>query len=66
MSRAILEHRRKMRKKMTNLQKENSKEYWNILRTKRNRTRPEIQMDTLYNYFKDLNNADDDEGDLII
>ena len=64
MSKAMLEHRRKMRKNLASLQKGNSKEFWNIIRTKKERSPPDIHINVLYNYFKDLNSSDELEGDL--
>ncbi len=65
MNKAIANHRRDLRKKLNNLKSTNTKEYWNLLRDKRSKVKPEVPIDIFHDFFKDLNSGFDDNDDII-
>ena len=50
-------HRKKMRNKLKNLKSTNPKEYWQILNNGRERKQPDIPLEELFEFFKNLNKA---------
>jgi hypothetical protein len=50
-------HRKEMSKKIKNLRSNNSKEYWNILRQGTNKKQPNISIDSLFEFFRNINKA---------
>lgn len=61
MNKSIREHRKTFRKKMNNLKNSNPKEFWKILNTKKERNKPCVPMNVLYEFFKDLNSSDEED-----
>ena len=62
MDTSIREHRKNFRKKMNNLKSNNPKEYWKILNAKRGRKKTNIHINTLFDFFKNLNSSDAHEN----
>jgi hypothetical protein len=50
-------HRKEMSRKIKNLRSNNSKEYWNILRQDINKKQPNISIDSLFKFFRNINKA---------
>jgi hypothetical protein len=50
-------HRKEMSRKIKNLRSNNSKEYWNILRQGTNKKQPNISIDSLFEFFRNINKA---------
>ena len=50
-------HRKEMSRKLKNLRSNNSKEYWNILRQGTNKKQPNISIDSLFEFFRNINKA---------
>ena len=50
-------HRKEMSRKIENLRSNNSKEYWNILRQGTNKKQPNISIDSLFEFFRNINKA---------
>ena len=48
-------YRKKMSLELRNLRKSNSKEYWKILNRGKTETEPNIPIESLFEYFKNLN-----------
>ena len=63
MNKSICQYRKSFRKKMNNLRKCNSKEYWKILNSNRQKCKPRISTDILYDFFKNLNSAEGEDAD---
>ena len=56
MNKYINKHKKQMQQKLRNLKHKNPKEFWKILNNiKRKEDDPDISIDTLYEYFKNLN-----------
>ncbi|XP_071123270.1 uncharacterized protein [Mytilus edulis] len=58
MDKSMREYRKKFQKHMKNLRTKNPKEYWKILNRGGKRTKPNIALDVLFDFFKNLNNAE--------
>jgi uncharacterized protein YeeX (DUF496 family) len=50
-------HRKEMSRKIKNLRSNNSKKYWNILRQGTNKKQPNISIDSLFEFFRNINKA---------
>jgi hypothetical protein len=50
-------HRQEMSRKIKNLRSNNSKEHWNILRQGTNKKQPNISIDSLFEFFRNINKA---------
>jgi hypothetical protein len=50
-------HRKEMSRRIKNLRSNNSKEYWNILRQGTNKKQPNISIDSLFEFFRNINKA---------
>lgn len=64
MNRAINTHKKEMRKKIDNLRKGNTKEYWNLINNRQSRSNGSntyISIETLHDFFKDLNSGNEHE-----
>jgi hypothetical protein len=48
-----------MREELKNLKTSDPKEYWKILNRGREKKQPDIPMEDLFNFFKNLNKAPD-------
>ena len=56
MNKYINKHKKQMQQKLRNLKHKNPKEFWEILNNiERKEDEPDISIDTLYEYFKNLN-----------
>ena len=64
MDKAIAQHRKNMRKKIDKLKKDNSKEFWKFFNRhkKQHRENSNISINILYEFFKDLNSTENDNG----
>ena len=51
----IRTHRQKIRNKINNLKSTNPREYWKIINSGKKKNSPEIPIDILFDYFKNLN-----------
>jgi hypothetical protein len=52
-----------MTKKIKNLRSNNSKEFWKLMRKGTYRKQPNISIDTLFDFFKTLNQNPTNDGD---
>jgi hypothetical protein len=60
---SIKKHRKEMTKKIKNLRSNNSKEFWKLMRKGTYRKQPNISIDTLFDFFKTLNQNPTNDGD---
>ena len=51
-----------MRKKLKSMKSKNTKEFWNLLKTKRKNVKPEVPIDIFYDFFKSLNSETENEN----
>ena len=63
---SIREHRKNIRKKMNDLKHSNSKEFWKILNSNRERKKSNIPINILFDFFRNLNSSDPDNIELPI
>ena len=59
MDTSIRKYRQKMKKELKTLRSKNPKEYWKILNKGQKKKQPNISIDVLYEFFKNLNGAPD-------
>ena len=59
MDTSIRKYRQKMKKELKTLRSKNPKEYWKILNEGQKKKQPNISIDVLYEFFKNLNGAPD-------
>ena len=62
MNKSVKNHRKEISQKMKTLRYKNPKEYWKILNTKQKISEGKISIDSLYDFFKNLNEFDQEEG----
>ena len=60
---SIRTHRQKIRNKINNLKSTNPREYWKIINSGKKKNSPEIPIDILFDYFRNLNAKGDDIDD---
>lgn len=60
---SIRTHRQKIRNKINNLKSTNPREYWKIINSGKKKNSPEIPIDILFDYLKNLNAKEDDIDD---
>ena len=63
LDKSIRTHRQKIRNKINNLKSTNPREYWKIINSGKKKNSPEIPIDILFDYFKNLNAKGDDIDD---
>lgn len=63
MDKALNNHKRKMAKEINELRSNNSKEYWKLLNNHKNKVQPDIPIDKLFDFFKNLNAAPEGKRD---
>ena len=54
LDKSIRTHRQKIRNKINNLKSTNPREYWKIINSGKKKNSPEIPIDILFDYFKNL------------
>jgi vacuolar-type H+-ATPase subunit H len=59
MDTSIRKYRQKMKKELKTLRSKNPKEYWKILNKGQKKKQPNISIDVLYEFLKNLNGAPD-------
>ena len=65
LNKSIVKHKRATRKKVREMRQKSPNDYWryiNSLNSKKSKS--DIKLDTLYDFFKNLNNTEYDENDL--
>jgi hypothetical protein len=60
---SMKKHRKEMTKKIKNVRSNNSKEFWKLMRKVTYRKQPNISIDTLFDFFKTLNQNPTNDGD---
>ena len=63
MNKYINEHKNIMKEKIDNLKSNNPREFWKIINDNKKSVNNNIDINTLFEFFKDLNEADYGEGD---
>ena len=59
MDNSLKKYRATLRKKIDNLRSNNPKDYWKLLNSCKKKTKTSISLETLHDFFKDLNKGDE-------
>ncbi|KAK3099742.1 hypothetical protein FSP39_008878 [Pinctada imbricata] len=66
MNKSIKKHRKEIKNKMKTLKSKNPKEYWKLIKEKPNKQQGNISIETLYDFFKTLNESENDDEQIPI